>query len=283
MNEVSGLTEWLIEHEILLRSVIFLAVFCIMFVCELVASRRVLSVPKTPRWISNLSLFLLNSVILRLIFPAAAVGIAISVNSAGWGLFNLLSLPFWLEFLAALVLMDLAIYLQHWMMHQVPLLWRLHRVHHADLDIDLTTGFRFHTLEILFSMLLKGLVIVILGPAVLAVLFFEILLNAMAVFNHSNISLPRYLELWARGLLVTPDMHRVHHSAVAEETNSNYGFNLSLWDRLFKTYRAQPAAGHDEMTIGLSEFRNQQQVDRLPGMLWLPFVAVKNDPVRRPG
>lgn len=262
---------FVIEREAMLRLGCFAGVFIVMAVWELVAPRRRLAVSKSLRWTSNLTLLVLNSVVLRVLFPAAAVGIAYSVNDMGWGLFNLLALPFWLEVVAAVLLLDLAIYLQHRMMHVVPLLWRLHRVHHVDLDIDLTTGSRFHTIEIIFSMLIKYLVILLLGPALIAVLVFEILLSGMAVFNHANVSLPTGIERALRLLVVTPDMHRVHHSVITTETNSNYGFNLSAWDRLFKTYIDQPRMGHDGMTIGVSEFRDPKQVDRLPGMLTLPF------------
>jgi len=268
----NGIENFLVEREAIFRLGVFAAVFIVMLLWELVAPRRVLTVSKLQRWSSNLALLLLNSIVLRLLFPAAAVGIAYSVGEMNWGLFNLLSLPAWFEVVAAVLLLDLAIYLQHLLMHRVPLLWRLHRVHHADLDIDLTTGSRFHTLEIVFSMLVKWLVILLLGPALLAVLVFEILLNGMAMFNHANVRLPRGIDRALRYLLVTPDMHRVHHSILRRETNSNYGFNLSLWDRFFRTYIDQPEKGHDAMTIGIPEFRDARQVDRLPGMLALPFV-----------
>ena len=176
-----------------------------------------------------------------------------------------------LEVGVAVILLDLAIYLQHWLMHRVPLLWRLHRVHHADLDFDLTTGTRFHTIEIVLSMLIKWGLILLLGPPVLAVLISEVVLNGMAVFNHANVSLPRGLERGVRLIFVTPDMHRVHHSSIRNETDSNFGFNLSIWDRLFKTYIDQPSAGHAQMQIGLREFREPRQVDQLPGMLAMPF------------
>ena len=260
------------ELEAVLRLGFFAAVFGLMLVWELRAPKRELTVPKTARWANNLGLLLLNSLVLRFLFPAAAVGIAYSVGQNGWGLFNLLQLPYWLEVIAAVLLLDLAIYLQHLVMHRVPMLWRLHRVHHADLDIDLTTGSRFHTVEIVFSMLIKWAVIALLGPALLAVLIFEILLNGMALFNHANVSLPPAVDRQLRKLLVTPDMHRVHHSVIKNETDSNYGFNLSLWDRMFRTYIDQPREGHLGMTIGLSEFRDQRQVERLPGMLAMPFV-----------
>lgn len=260
-----------IEREALLRLGFFAAIFIVMLIWELIAPRRRLTVSKSLRWTSNLALLVLNSIALRLLFPAAAVGIAYTVNDMGWGLFNLLTLPFWVEVVAAVLLLDLAIYLQHIMMHRVPLLWRLHRVHHVDLDIDLTTGSRFHTVEIIFSMLIKYLVILLLGPALVAVLVFEVLLSGMAIFNHANVSLPAAFEGLIRLLIVTPDMHRVHHSTIVRETNSNYGFNLSTWDRLFKTYIDQPEKGHEGMTIGVNEFRDPNQVDRLPGMLALPF------------
>jgi len=260
------------QHEATLRLVSFIAVFVVMLVWENRAPKRRLAVARRQRWVHNISLLLLNSLVLRLLFPAAAIGIAYSANNAGWGLFNRVELPYWFEVLAAVILLDLAIYLQHLLMHRLPLLWRLHRVHHADLDIDMTTGARFHTLEILLSMLIKGLVIFLLGPALLAVLIFEILLNGMALFNHANLRLPVALDRRLRRLIVTPDMHRVHHSILRRETDSNFGFNLSLWDRLFKTYVDQPEKGHDEMTIGIPGFRDAAQVDRLPGMLALPFI-----------
>jgi sterol desaturase/sphingolipid hydroxylase (fatty acid hydroxylase superfamily) len=271
--EVSAIEDFVLQREAMVRLGFFTFVFVSMLAWELLAPRRNLSVSKPLRWLNNLGLFALNSVVLRLLFPAAAVGIALAVAEMGWGLFNLLALPFWLEVIAAVLLLDLAIYLQHILMHRVSLLWRLHRVHHADLDIDLTTGSRFHTIEIIVSMLIKGVVILLLGPALIAVLVFEVLLNGMAIFNHANVSLPSAVERVVRYLLVTPDMHRVHHSTVKRETNSNYGFNLSVWDRIFSTYIDQPEKGHDKMTIGIAEFRDAKQVDQLPGMLALPFVG----------
>jgi len=271
--EVSATEAYILQHEAMVRLGFFALVFITMLAWELLAPRRSPRVSKPLRWLNNLGLFALNTLVLRLLFPAAAVGIALSVGEMGWGLFNLLTLPFWFEIFAALLLLDLAIYLQHIMMHRVPLLWRLHRVHHADLDIDMTTGSRFHTIEIIVSMLIKGVVILLLGPALIAVLIFEVLLNGMAIFNHANVSLPPAVERVVRYLLVTPDMHRVHHSTVKRETDSNYGFNLSTWDRMFRTYIDQPEMGHDKMAIGIAEFRDAKQVDQLPGMLALPFVG----------
>lgn len=271
--EPVGIENFVLEREAIIRLGVFAFVFVVMLLWELLAPRRTLSVSRALRWTSNLGLLVLNTIVLRLMFPAAAVGIAYSIGQQGWGLFNLVDLPFWFEVLAAVLLLDLAIYLQHRLMHQVPVLWRLHRVHHADLDFDLTTGSRFHTIEIIVSMLIKWLVIILLGPALIAVLVFEVLLNGMAIFNHANVSLPRTIDRMVRYLLVTPDMHRVHHSTLLRETNSNYGFNLSVWDRVFKTYIDQPEMGHQAMTIGLAEFRDARQVDRLPGMLALPFIS----------
>lgn len=271
--EPASIETFVLEGEAFIRLGVFALVFITMLAWELVAPRRGLSVSKALRWTNNLGLLVLNSIVLRLMFPAAAVGIAYSVAQREWGLFNLVDWPLWFEISAAVLLLDLAIYLQHRLMHQVPVLWRLHRVHHADLDFDMTTGSRFHTLEIIVSMLFKWVVILLLGPALIAVLIFEVLLNGMAIFNHANVSLPGAIERKVRTLLVTPDMHRVHHSTLVQETNSNYGFNLSIWDRIFKTYIDQPEMGHDAMTIGLAEFRDAKQVDQLPGMLGLPFVG----------
>lgn len=269
--EPAAIDDFVLQREALLRLLCFGAVFVVMMLWEWRAPRRPLTVSRRQRWTHNLALLLLNSLVLRLLFPAAAVGIAWSALQLEWGLFNRLALPYWIEVLLAVLLLDLAIYLQHLCMHRVPLLWRLHRVHHADLDIDLTTGSRFHTIEILLSMLIKWAVIFLLGPALLAVLIFEMLLSGMAMFNHSNVRLPAGLDRVLRRLLVTPDMHRVHHSILRNETDSNYGFNLSLWDRLFRTYVDQPRQGHLGMTIGIPGFRDAARVNRLPGMLALPF------------
>ena len=243
-----------------------------MAVWELLAPRRLLTQSKPLRWSSNLGLALLNNIVWRLLMPAGAVGLAISVQARGWGLFNSIVLPEWFEIAASVVLFDLAIYAQHWVFHRVPWLWRLHLVHHVDVDLDLdaTTGIRFHTVETLLSFAWKGVVIALLGTPALAVMIFEVLLNATALFNHSNARLPQWLDGALRLILVTPDMHRVHHSIENHETNSNYGFCLSWWDFLFRTYDAQPDAGHDAMTIGRPEFRDPN-VERLPFMLWLPF------------
>jgi sterol desaturase/sphingolipid hydroxylase (fatty acid hydroxylase superfamily) len=269
--------EAILHYEVPIRLGFFLGIFAIMALLEMVLPRRALAVSKSQRWASNLGLVILNTVVLRLLFPAAGIGMAAFAAASGWGLFNYYPVPGWLALVASVLLLDLAIYLQHVMMHSVPVLWRLHRVHHADLDFDVTTGARFHTIEIVLSMLIKFAVIAVLGPPVLAVLIFEVLLNATSMFNHANVRLPLVLDRFLRLFIVTPDMHRVHHSVEDDETNSNFGFNLPWWDRLFGTYRDQPRAGHEAMTIGIRTFRDPGQCAGLAGMLAMPFVGEVRD------
>jgi len=265
--------DFILQNETPIRLGFFFGVFAIMGLWEVLAPRRALTVSKAVRWANNLGLVFLNSAILRLIFPMAAIGVAAFAAEQGWGLLNYFQLPFAFSVLLAIVALDFIIYLQHVLVHAVPALWRLHRVHHADLDYDVTTGARFHTLEIILSMLIKFATILVLGPPVVAVIIFEVVLNAMAMFNHSNVSLPSRLDRIVRLFVVTPDMHRVHHSVEDNEANSNFGFNLSIWDRLFGTYIAQPREGHENMTIGIHGYRDPKQVNQLPGMLTLPFVG----------
>ena len=265
-----------VEHFFLVREStirlgFFLATFALVAFWEFAAPRRSLTVSKTLRWASNLGLVVLNTLLLRLLFPMAAVGIAAFCTNNGWGLLNHFQVPFWVAVPLAVIAMDFVIWLQHVMVHAVPALWRLHRVHHADLDYDVTTGSRFHPLEIALSMLIKVATITVLGPPVVAVVVFEVLLNATSMFNHGNIRLPAALDRVLRWMLVTPDMHRVHHSIEDDETNSNFGFNLPWWDRLLGTYRDQPRAGHEAMTIGIRGHTDQREVARLDGMLLLPF------------
>lgn len=265
--------EFITQHEVSIRLSFFFAVFVLMSLWEVQSPRRVLTVSKTMRWGNNLALIFLNSLILRLIFPAAAVGVAVSAADNGWGLFNHFEVPFPLVIVLSVVAMDFIIYLQHVLVHTVPVLWRLHRVHHADLDYDITTGARFHPLEMILSMLIKFTTIALLGTPVVAVLIFEVVLNGMAMFNHANVRLPLGLDRVLRLIVVTPDMHRVHHSVEDSEANSNFGFNLSIWDRLFRTYIDQPCGGHEGMTIGIHNYREPRQVSWLPGMLALPFIG----------
>ncbi len=265
------LQEFIIQHEVGIRLSFFFGVFALMALWEIAAPCRVLTVSKTLRWRNNIGLVVLNSIILRLLFPAAAVGMAVFAQQQNWGIFNYVQSPLPVAIIASVIALDFIIYLQHVMVHAVPALWRLHRVHHADPDYDVTTGARFHPIEIILSMLIKFAVIVVLGPPVVAVVIFEVLLNAMAMFNHGNVRLPTTLDKILRSLLVTPDMHRVHHSVEDDEANSNFGFNLSLWDRLFGTYQDQPRHGHQGMRIGIHKYHDPKQVSTLPAMLALPF------------
>jgi sterol desaturase/sphingolipid hydroxylase (fatty acid hydroxylase superfamily) len=260
------------KHEIAIRLISFVLIFILVALWEIRMPRRALTTSKKWRWFNNLSIIAINPVLLRLVFPVIAVGMAQTAQANGWGLLNHLGTPSLIALGVGIVALDLVIYLQHVMFHAVPLLWRLHMVHHADLDIDLTTGLRFHPVEIVLSMFVKMTAIVALGPSVEAVLAFEILLNGMAMFNHGNITIPATLDKWLRWFVVTPDMHRVHHSVIIRETNSNYGFNLSVWDRLFGTYWSQPQKGHTAMVIGLSQFRDEKKLT-LPWLLILPVIG----------
>jgi len=269
------------DYEPLIRLAFFFGVLVLMGLWEAIAPRRQLSRPKRRRWLSNLVLVAVNTIAVRVTFTLGAVGIALVAQERGWGLFNNIGLPAWLAIILAVLALDLAIYLQHVMFHAVPLLWRLHMVHHADLDIDVTTGVRFHTLEILLSMGIKTAAIILLGAPALAVLIFEALLNVTSMFNHSNVRMPLWLDRVLRTFVVTPDMHRVHHSVIRQETNSNFGFNFPWWDRLLGTYRSQPSQGHENMEIGLTQFR-EPRVDAIHWMLLLPFIGSLGDyPINR--
>jgi sterol desaturase/sphingolipid hydroxylase (fatty acid hydroxylase superfamily) len=265
------LEQFVVANEPALRLGFFVGVFAVIGLWEVAAPRRALTASKAMRWASNLGLVALNTAMLRLAFPLAAAGFAAFCAANGWGLLNHFRVPFWLAVPIGAIAMDFVIWLQHVMVHAVPALWRVHRVHHADADYDVTTGARFHPIEIALSMLIKVATIAVLGPPVLAVVVFEVLLNATSMFNHGNIRIPLGVDRVLRLLVVTPDMHRVHHSVDEDETNSNFGFNLPWWDRLFGTYRAQPRAGHDAMTIGIHGHRDPREVARLDGMLLLPF------------
>jgi sterol desaturase/sphingolipid hydroxylase (fatty acid hydroxylase superfamily) len=260
----------LVTHAIPIRLGFFFGIFAIMAVWEIVAPRRALQQNKAIRWTNNLALMVMNTFLVRALLPVAAIGMAGLAAERGMGVFNLFHVRDTLAILLSVLALDLAIYLQHLMFHAVPLLWRLHRVHHADFDFDVTTGARFHPIEIVLSMLIKFAVILVLGPPAVAVLVFEILLNASSMFNHGNVRIPAEVDRIARWLVVTPDMHRIHHSIEVRETNSNFGFNLPWWDRLFGTYRAQPEAGHDAMTIGIEQFRSPREL-WLDRMLLQPF------------
>ena len=277
------MSETVLSGEATIRLGFFLGVFAVMALWEGLAPRRGRSVPRRTRWPSNLGIVALNTLVLRLLVPTAAVGVALLGRQHGWGLLNAVALPHWLAVLVSVVCLDLAIYLQHVMVHAVPALWRLHRMHHADLDVDVTTGARFHPAEIILSMIIKMGVVMALGPPAVAVLIFEILLNATSMFNHGNVRMPAKLDRVLRWLVVTPDMHRVHHSIIPRETNSNFGFNLPWWDRLLGTYREQPERGHAGMTIGIEQFRSRRDL-RLDRMLVQPFLGSTGDyPINRGG
>ena len=256
--------------EITLRIAAAAAVFAAMAAWEFLAPRRGLSIGRQRRWPSNIGILVVDALAVRLIIPTAAVGAALLASERGWGLFNILGLPGWLAGVLGFVLLDLVIYGQHVVFHHVPALWRLHRMHHADLDIDVTTGVRFHPIEILLSLLIKIAAVLVLGIPAAAVVVFEVVLNATSMFKHSNVTMPPRFDRVIRWFVVTPDMHRVHHSIERRETDSNFGFNLPWWDRLFGTYRPQPEAGHDGMTIGIPLFRNPGEL-RLDRLLTQPF------------
>jgi sterol desaturase/sphingolipid hydroxylase (fatty acid hydroxylase superfamily) len=257
-------------NEVTVRLGAFIGVFTMMALWEVAAPRRPRSYPRAKRWPSNLAIAALNTGLVRILLSATAVSLAALCTQRGWGLLNNLPLSSWCRIITSVILLDLAIYLQHVMFHAVPALWRVHRMHHTDLDFDVTTGARFHPIEIILSMLIKFGIIAVIGASAPGVLIFEVLLNATSMFNHGNVRIPVGLDRYLRWLVVTPDMHRVHHSIVVAETDSNFGFNLPWWDRLLGTYRAQPAAGHEGMTIGIEQFRVGREL-WLDRMLLQPF------------
>ncbi|PHR19845.1 MAG: fatty acid hydroxylase [Sphingopyxis sp.] len=250
--------------------------FVLLVVLETVFPRKKRSMARSVRWRTNIIIILVGTVAVRLMGPVVAISAAVFAAQNDFGLFNWTSLPGWLEFALALIFLDLSLYLQHVMTHRIALLWAIHKVHHADRDIDVTTGVRFHPVEIILSMLYKSALVLLLGPTPLAVFTFALILNLCALFNHSNLRLPEPIDAILRRLLVTPDMHRVHHSTLTEETNSNFGFSIALWDRLFRTYKAQPIAGHDDMVIGLPEYQSEH-----PAELWWSLVLPFADPHKK--
>jgi sterol desaturase/sphingolipid hydroxylase (fatty acid hydroxylase superfamily) len=259
------MTDTILANEPTIRLAFFLGILVAMALWEVGAPRRRIEIPRLIRWTNNLGVVVVDTILVRLTYPIAAVGLALFSEQNGWGLFNVLDAPAWVVILVSVVVLDFAIYLQHVLFHAVPALWRLHRMHHADLGFDVTTGLRFHPIEILLSMGIKLAVVAALGPPAVAVLIFEVLLNATAMFNHSNIRIPESIDRVLRLFVVTPDMHRVHHSVIKAETDSNYGFNLPWWDRLLGTYTAQPRDGHEGMTIGFEQFRTvrDQWLDKM--------------------
>ena len=261
------------NNETLIRLSAFAGLFCLFALSEFLKPRSPLILSKSTRWFTNISIVVLDSLLVRLLFPAAAVGIALWAEAAGIGLFNLLEFPFWLAALVSFIVLDFAVWLSHVLSHKIPLFWRVHRMHHADRDIDVTTGVRFHPIEIIASMVWKVAWVILLGAPAAAVIVFETVLNGTAMFNHSNTRLSPATDRLLRLVLVTPDMHRVHHSTEHRETDSNYGFNLPWWDRLFGTYIDQPQLGHDAMNIGLSEWQDERPAN-LAWSLSVPFLRL---------
>jgi sterol desaturase/sphingolipid hydroxylase (fatty acid hydroxylase superfamily) len=260
------------QIEQTIRLSVFAGVLLLVALWEIIAPRRPLLDSKRRRWVTNLSLVVIDTFAVRLLFPILPFACAGIAETRGWGVFNVVQIAPWLKFILSFLILDFVIYLQHLLFHHTPILWRLHRMHHTDLDLDVTSGNRFHPLEIAISMLIKMAAVLILGAPVAAVLAFEVILNACAMFSHGNIELPGALDRLLRLFLVTPDMHRVHHSTIVRETNSNFGFNFPWWDRICRTYRSQPEKGHLDMTIGLKEYRDPKRLT-LFRLLLQPFTS----------
>jgi sterol desaturase/sphingolipid hydroxylase (fatty acid hydroxylase superfamily) len=258
-----------LSSETILRLCLTLGGLSLFALLEAAFPARARVLPRLGRWITNMSLGGVSSLAVRLMGPATVAGAALAAGEAGFGLFNQLTLPAWLVASLVLVLMDLAVWAQHLAMHKAPLLWRLHRVHHADRDLDVTSGLRFHPFEAAVSMAWKAAVVFVLGAPVAAALGYEILLSLMALFTHANLRLPARLERALRVVIVTPDMHRTHHSILRTEMDSNYGNALSLWDRLFRTYTSAPRG---ELVLGLGGGQDANGAS-LPGMLWMPLAG----------
>lgn len=270
------------QYESIIRLSSFAGIFLIMAMLEIAMPRKQRVLGKGQRWFTNISLVLVNTLALRLIMPILAVGMAHYAAEQGWGLLAFVNLPIWVEIIVAFILLDMLIYAQHIAFHKVPILWRFHKVHHADRDLDVTSGARFHPVEAVLSMAYKLVCIALIGPAAFAVFLFEVVLNAASMFNHANVRLPLRLDRLLRLLIVTPDMHRVHHSVIERETNSNYSFFLTIWDRMFRTYTAQPEKGHDGMTVGLSEYQDSKPANLIWSLL-VPFKTNKDDPIKTGG
>ena len=272
-----NISHFIVENEAQVRMSFFFGILIIMGLWELKKPRRKATLSKLSRWINNLGLIFFNSFVLKILLPLTSTAMAALALENNWGLFNIYEVTPFISTILFVIIMDLIIYLQHIMVHAVPLFWRIHRVHHADLDYDVTTGARFHTLEIILSMFIKLTAIVLLGPSIFAVILFEIILNVSAMFNHGNVGLPKTLDKVLRYIIVTPDMHRVHHSIEEDETNSNFGFNLTWWDKIFGTYKKEVRKGQLKMTIGLKNIRNPKKTNRIWGMIVLPFSEKVDD------
>lgn len=267
-----NLSAAILTHETPIRLIAFGGLLAAFALLEAGFPRRARQMSRRGRWTANLGVSVVNSLLLRLVGPLAALGVAYAAQAKGLGLFNAVAAPDWLAILGSLIFLDMVIYFQHVAFHRSPLLWRIHRMHHTDLDLDVTSGVRFHPFEMLISLAIKGLAVLAIGAPPVAVILFEVILNGLAMFNHANMALPVRLDRWLRRMIVTPDMHRVHHSVLPAEHNHNFGFCLSLWDRLFATYQAQPKLGHDGMTIGLDDFPGPANLG-LFRLLTVPFAG----------
>ncbi|NVK37745.1 MAG: sterol desaturase family protein [Gammaproteobacteria bacterium] len=263
--------DWLVTHEAQVRSGFFCSLLILFMLLEAKFPKRVRRHSRKSRWTANIGLVFVNSITIRLVMPLATIGVAQYAQAQGFGLFNMWQVHPLMVFVVSIIVFDCAIYWQHRLFHAIPILWKLHRVHHVDQDIDVTTGSRFHPIEICLSLLIKFALVLLIGPSMIAVMVFEIILNGMAMFNHANLFLSNRWDQRIRRLLVTPDMHRVHHSTIRSESDRNFGFNLSCWDRWFGSYQSQPSLGHDDMHIGVADFTDPKQTQRLGPMLWLPF------------
>lgn len=264
----------IINNESSIRLSFFFGIIIIMTTLEYIIPRRKLLISKSTRWFNNITLVFLNTLIIRILFPTAAVGVAIFANNNNIGIFNLIELSIFTTTIFSIILLDLIIYWQHRFFHKIDFLWKFHKVHHSDMDYDLTTGFRFHPIEIIFSMFIKFFFIILLGVPVVAVVCFEVILSTLAIFNHSNISISKKLDTLIRYFIVTPDMHRIHHSIYNKELNSNYGFNISLWDRIFKSYTNTPKDKYEKMTIGLENLQDEKKTVSIFSILKLPFIKI---------
>ncbi len=265
-----SLTQQIIAGEQFIRLAFFLVILTTVAFWEYIAPRRALTNDKWQRWFANLSLVIIDSTVVRFLLPVLPVSMALLVQEQGWGILNIIDLPEWIKIALAVVILDFVVYLQHMIFHYLPVFWRFHRMHHTDLDMDVTTGNRFHPIEIVLSVGIKLATVILIGPPVVAVVIFEIVLNATSQFNHGNILIPKSVDRWLRLVVVTPDMHRVHHSVIPRETDSNFGFCLPWWDHLCNTYKPQPEQGHLEMNIGLKEFRDSKKLT-LSKLLIQPF------------
>lgn len=269
-------SDGVLAYEPALRAGVFLLVLSAMLIWEALAARRQQRIPRPSRWPGNFVVVVLGAITVRVGFPLTAAGLALMASDRGWGLLNQVEMPLYITIPLSVLVLDMAIYFQHRMFHALPLLWRLHRMHHADLEFDASTGLRFHPIEVLLSMAIKMLIVLLMGAPTLAVLVFEILLSSSSLFNHGNVPLPQKLDRWLRFILVTPDMHRVHHSIIKRETDSNFGFCVSWWDRWFRTYIDQPEKGQLGMSIGIENFRTENDLG-LGKMLVQPFLLSDKD------